>query len=143
MKIASLPALAASAMLAGCYVVPIQPYLGAPAVAVPAPSLPAPGPVTFTARLYPANDLASGYGIVAAVVTNDLNGRGHFQTAIGGENFMGEATRIAGSQREGTASGAGNRGGIIHCRYTMNSPTLGSGTCRMNNGAVFSMHVGG
>ncbi|HEY8356096.1 MAG TPA: lytic murein transglycosylase, partial [Ramlibacter sp.] len=55
-------ALAAGAALAGCYVVPIQPP--APAAptygvhAAPLP-LPMPGPVTFTARLYPANELAA------------------------------------------------------------------------------------
>ena len=119
-------ALAASATLAGCYVMPVQPP--APAV-VTVPAAP-PAPVTFTARLYPANDLASGYGVVAAVVTNDLNGRGHFSTAINGESFAGEATRVAGSSRDGVANGAGNRGGYIQCRYTMNSATLGTGTRR-------------
>ena len=44
--------------------------------------------------------------------------------------------------REGVASGAGNRGGYLACQYTMNSSTQGTGTCRLNNGAVFSMHVG-
>ena len=77
-----------------------------------------------------------------AVVTNDLNGRGHFSTNINGESFSGEATRVAGSSREGLANGAGQRGSYINCRYTMNSPTLGTGTCRLSNGAVFSMHVG-
>lgn len=133
-------ALAAAAGLAGCYVVPLQPVPASnTTVVVPAP---APQPVTFTTRLYPSNDLASGYGVVAAVVTNDLNGRGHFSTAIGGESFTGEATRVAGSSREGIANGAGNRGGFINCRYTMNSPTLGTGNCRMSNGATFSMHIG-
>jgi hypothetical protein len=131
----------ATAGLAGCYVVPIHP--AAPAavhtpVAVAAPAV----PVTFTARLYPANDVASTYGVVPAVVTNDLNGRGHFSTTIHGESFTGEATRMAGSSREGVANGAGSRGGYINCRYTMNSPTLGTGSCRLSNGALFTMHVG-
>ena len=140
MKISSLTAIAfATAALAGCYVVPMHPAPATTTVVVPA--APA-GPVTFSARLYPANDMASGYGMVAAVVTNDLNGRGHFYTAIHGESFTGEATRVAGSSRDGVANGAGNRGGYINCRYTMNAPTLGSGSCRMSNGAVFSMHIG-
>ena len=138
MKIASfvprLLPLAAAALLAGCYVVP--------AASPPPPAVAPPLPVTFSARLYPANELAATYGVVAAVVTNDLNGRGHFSTAIQGEQFSGEATRLAGSGRDGVANGAGNRGSYIHCRYTMNSPTLGTGSCRMNNGAVFTMHVG-
>lgn len=129
----------AAATLAGCYVVPIQPApASGPAVVVPA----IPQPVTFSARLYPSNDLASAYGMVSAVVTNDLNGRGYFSTAINGESFAGEATRVAGSSRDGIANGAGNRGSYINCRYTMNSATLGTGNCRMSNGASFTMHVG-
>ncbi|NML48707.1 hypothetical protein HHL11_33540 [Ramlibacter sp. G-1-2-2] len=137
--------LLAGAALAGCYVVPTQPMPPTSPVAGPTAVTPAtpPAPVVFTARLYPANDLAAQYGIVAASVTNDLNGRGYFTTAIGGEAFSGEATRVAGSARDGQASGAGNRGSFMSCRYTMNTSTLGSGSCRLNNGAVFSMHVGG
>lgn len=132
--------LLAGAALAGCYVVPIHP---APLPAAAVPMQPAPAvPVTFTARLYPANDLASDYGVVAAVVTNDLNGRGRFSTAMLGESFTGEATRVAGSSRDGVANGAGTRGNYLNCRYTMNSATMGTGTCRLNNGAVFTMHVG-
>lgn len=130
---------AATAALAGCYVVPLQNPPPQPMVHVP---VPAPGPVTFSARLYPANDAASGYGTVMAVVTNDLNGRGHFTTNIGGESFSGEATRVAGSSRDGLANGAGARGSYINCRYTMNSSTLGTGSCRLSDGAIFTMHVG-
>jgi len=133
------------ATLAGCYVVPIDPrtgqalpHTGAPVVVAPAPAL----PLTFPARLYPANPLASGYGVINATVTNDLQGRGAFNASINGESFVGEATRKAGSSREGLASGAGNRGGYLSCQYTMNSATLGTGTCRLNNGALFTMHVG-
>jgi hypothetical protein len=144
MKIASFPVVAASvlaaATLSGCYVVPLQPAPAASTTVIVPPSPAA--PVTFQARLYPANDLASAYGMVAAVVTNDLNGRGHFSTAINGESFTGEATRMAGSGRDGVANGAGNRGSYINCRYTMNSPTLGTGSCRLSNGAQFTMHVG-
>jgi hypothetical protein len=139
MKIASAIVLAtATAALTGCYVVPIQPNSPPPAAYVPA----APAALTFPARLYPSNDVAAPYGVVGATVTNDLNGRGHFSTQIGPEVFTGEATRVAGS-REGNANGTGNFGSYISCRYTMNSPTLGSGACRLNNGATFTMHVGG
>ena len=135
--------VAGTLTLAGCYVVPVHPthspYPAPAAVPVPAP----PAPISFTARLYPSNDAAATHGMVMAVVTNDLNGRGHFSTQIGGEAFTGEATREAGSTRAGTASGSGNRGGFIQCRYTMNSPTLGTGHCRMSSGATFTMHVGG
>ena len=132
-----------SVLLTGCYVVPLQAQPQHPSVVhVPVPAAPPPGPVTFTARLYPSNDLASQHGVVGALVTNDLNGRGHFSTNIGGEAFSGEATRHAGSPRDGVANGAGNRGGYINCRYTMNSTTLGTGTCRLSTGATFTMHVG-
>lgn len=136
-------ALAGAALLTGCYVVPVNhyPYTSQPTqVQMPAP---APAPVTFAARLYPLNDLASGYGLVNAIVTNDLHGRGTFSANISGENFTGEATRVAGSSRDGVANGAGNRGSYLNCRYTMNSATLGTGNCRMSNGAQFTMHVGG
>lgn len=145
-RCAALAGLAViAAALTGCYVVPMQPAHSHGAVVyAPAPQLPAaPVPVTFAARLYPANDLASSYGMVGAVVTNDLNGRGTFSTNIHGESFTGEATRAAGSSREGVANGAGNRGSYINCRYQMNSTTLGSGQCRHSNGALFTMHVGG
>ena len=137
MKIVSLIAVGAmAAALSGCYVVPVQPYPGTQAV--PA----APGPVTFAARLYPSNETAAPYGVAGASVTNDLNGRGHFTTQIGPEVFHGEATRVAGT-RDGVANGTGNFGSFINCKYTMNSPTLGQGACRLNNGATFTMHVGG
>lgn len=143
--IAALGLVAVTAGLAGCYVVPIDPRTGQPVatpsgqpVTAPAPAL----PVTFPARLYPANELASGYGVINATVTNDLHGRGSFNANINGESFAGEATRKAGSAREGVANGAGNRGSYLSCQYTMNSATLGTGSCRLNSGAVFTMHIG-
>lgn len=141
LQLASLGLVAAT--LSACYVVPMQP--GPAAVVVPA-GAPAPvptAPVGMNARLYPANDLATPYGMVSATVSNELNGRGHFMTHIAGESFTGEATRMAGSQREGVANGTGSRGSFLACRYTMNSPTMGTGQCRLSNGAQFSMHVGG
>ena len=136
----------AAAALSGCYVVPINPAPGQPGYVPPAAqmAMPAalPAPVVFTARLYPANDLAVRHGMVGGVVTNDLNGRGTFNANIQGESFVGEATRKAGSSREGLASGAGNRGSYLSCQYTMNSATLGTGICRLSDGAQFTMHVG-
>ena len=136
--------VASAAALTGCYVVPIQPPHSQPAAVYVAPLSPStPASVTFAARLYPANDAAASYGMVGAVVTNDLNGRGTFSTVINGESFNGEATRMAGSSaREGVANGAGNRGSYISCRYQMNSSTLGTGQCKLSNGAAFTMHVG-
>jgi hypothetical protein len=128
--------------LAGCYVVPIDhsryPTSSPSVIQTPPP----PTSASFTARLYPANDLATAYGMVIAQVTSDLNGKGSFSTAINGENFVGEATRSANSTRSGIANGAGNRGSYIACNYQMNSTTLGTGRCKLSNGAEFSMHVG-
>lgn len=143
-SILALTAAGATLALTGCYVVPLnqQPsYAPATVYVTPAPMPPA--PVTFAARLYPSNDIASSYGMVNAIVTNDLHGRGVFNTTINGESFTGEATRTAGSTRDGVANGAGNRGSYINCRYQMNSATLGSGQCKHSNGATFTMHVGG
>jgi hypothetical protein len=134
----------AALALTGCYVVPLnQQTSHAPAtVYIPVAAPTPPAPVTFAARLYPSNDLATSYGMVSAVVTNDLNGRGTFSTAINGENFMGEATRSNGNLRTGVANGTGNWGSYINCTYQMNSATLGSGQCKLSNGALFTMHVG-
>lgn len=140
-RLALIAAVSGAAALTGCYVVPIQPAHQQPATVYVSPVPPA--SVTLAARLYPANDAASSYGMVGAVVTNDLNGRGTFTTNINGESFTGEATRMAGSSaREGVANGAGNRGSYISCRYQMNSSTLGTGQCKLSNGALFTMHVG-
>src|SRR4051812_50084336 len=107
MKLVLPTALLASAALAGCYVVPMAPpaSVPGPTAIVPMAPMAPPAPITFAARLYPANDMASQYGMVSAVVNNDLNGRGHFSTNIGGESVTGEATRGARSQNGGLAHG--------------------------------------
>jgi hypothetical protein len=138
--VVSLAVLGSAVALTGCYVVPLNQAPGY--AATPVAVVPVSAPITFAARLYPANDLARGYGMVSAIVTNDLNGRGTFSTAIDGESFSGEATRNSTSARDGIANGAGNRGSYLQCTYKMNSTTLGTGTCRLSNGALFTMHVG-
>lgn len=135
-----LASCAAALALTGCYVVPVQQQQPQHVIVTPAAP---PAPLTFAARLYPANEAAAEYGMQQAVVTNDRNGRGHFSVNIRGEQFQGEATRVAGSSREGFANAAGNRGGMLNCRYTMNSASLGTGACVLNNGPRFSMHFGG
>jgi hypothetical protein len=136
--------------LVGCYVVPIEHSrypAGNPTNQPQQPQQPQqsapPSFVGFPARLYPANDLAIPYGMVLAQVTSDLSGRGTFSTVISGESFSGEATRTSSGTRSGIANGAGNRGSYIACRYQMNSATLGTGQCKLSNGAEFNMHVGG
>ena len=49
---------------------------------------------------------------------------------------------MPGAQRGGVANASGSRGGMLSCRYTMNSPTLGTGSCVLNNGPAFTMHIG-
>jgi len=140
----AIVATVAATALTGCYVVPMHPpaQVGPPAQAIAVvPAMPV--NQTFTARLYPSNAEASGYGAVTGVVTNELNGRGRFTVAIGSEQFQGEATRVQGSQRSGIANASGTRGGILSCRYTMNSDTVGTGNCVMNSGPAFTMHIGG
>ena len=117
----------ASSLLTACYVVPVN-RNPTPTVVYVTPAAQAPTSATFAARLYPANDIASAYGVINAVVANDLNGRGIFSTNINGDNFNGEATRVGcGSARSGVANGAGSRGGYINCNYQMNTTTLGTG----------------
>jgi hypothetical protein len=127
--------------LTGCYVMPIdnRPVpMASPAVITPAPPA---GPVVLSARLYPANEKATRHGVVAAYVSNDLQGQGRFTAMIGAESFSGEATRESRSSREGVASGIGHRGGYLSCRYAMNSSTQGTGRCQLSDGAEFTMHL--
>jgi hypothetical protein len=143
-RLSAIAALSGAA-LSGCYVVPLgQPTPNSPSQQAYAPA-PAPGPVTqtFNARLYPSNAEATPYGAITGTVTNDMNGRGHISANIGGEQFQGEATRAQGSRSTGIANAAGNRGSMLNCQYTMNSATLGSGQCVLNNGPAFTMHIGG
>lgn len=147
-----------SVIVAGCYVVPVQPdgrpYQGgvivspSPVVAAqviaPPPALPA----VANLRLYPTNESASRIGVVSGQVVNMLDGRGQFSVMIASETFTGEATRSPGKfsgakTNEGVASGAGNRGGFLTCQYNMSAPTQGVGTCSLSNGAEFRMHIGG
>jgi hypothetical protein len=128
------------AALSGCYVVPISQYPHNPNAATPVAPAPA-GPISIGARLYPANDMASGFGVLNASIVNQLDGRGVFSVNAGGEQYSGEATRNTQS-RSGTANAAGNRGGYMRCTYTMNSATQGTGTCTLASGAMFNMHIG-
>lgn len=125
-------------LLTGCYVVPITQPVPDTARSQAAPHAQV---VKLSARLYPANKLASRHGIVSADISHDYQGRGVFNAYISGEQFRGEATRTKG-RRGGIAHGAGNHGNFIKCTYTMNSNTQGTGSCQLNNGAAFNMHVG-
>lgn len=130
--------------LTGCYGVPSnEARQPAPASAPAVSGAPAPATMVFPARLYPANAAAQAAGVVGAVVTNDINGRGTFTAQIDGESFSGEATRQSRvSSHQGVANGTGDRGTYISCRYQMNSATVGTGQCQLSQGAQFTMRVG-
>lgn len=154
-RLASIAIAAAS--LSACYVMPTQydsatgqykpvyPQTNTVVVtqpaAAPAVIAAAPSSQVMMARLYPNNAAASPYGMVPGTVTNYLNGRGEIVVTLGDEIYRGEATRL-GTSSNGTANGAGSKGGYMNCSYTMNSTTMGRGTCNFGNGAQFSFHLG-
>ncbi len=126
---------AVPAILSGCYVVPAGPDSAAYVV-------PAAGPATLQARLYPANDLASQTGVLRGVGTNFMTGKGRLQIDHQGELLVGEATRVPGDERRGVASLYGQRGTFINCEYLMNTPYQGTGTCTASTGARYTAHIG-
>lgn len=141
-----------AAMVSGCYVVPVrgtdgsvvyQPYV------LPPPGAPLPGathgtaPVVLTAKLYPANDLATPTGIVVGTVANMMTGKGQFQVNYMGEVLTGEATRVSNDERRGVASAFSPKGTFMSCEYQMSTPYQGAGTCTFSNGAKYQLHVGG
>lgn len=146
MRITNLLALAViGTTMSACYVVPLdhpaatgkgyqsyQPHVAA------AP-LPAIRPV-FTARMYPANDIAGRMGEFSGIITNPERGHGEFSFSVGGESFRGEATRDPNSVK-GVANASGNRGGFVRCDYTMSSAQLGTGRCNFSSGARYDIHV--
>lgn len=130
---------AVSAVLSGCYVVPMNQTSGAVNATQPAVVTPVPRPV-YTARLYPTNDTAAGMGRIAGTISNPERGHGEFSFTVNGESFSGEATRPDGVNK-GTANATGNRGTYAKCTYTMSRAALGTGTCVFSNGAVFDLHI--
>lgn len=131
------------ALLAGCYVVPLNHtvpgsggYSAAGTAIIPMAAIRAP----YTARLYPVNQAASRLGGTSGVISNPEDGHGQFSFNIGGESYQGEATRARNSSK-GLANASGNRGGFARCNYIMSSATLGSGACLFANGARYDMHI--
>ena len=139
-------------LVGGCYVLPMDQY-GNPVWPTPPPSyegqVAAPstpkkaGPITISARLYPANELAAETGVVSGTVTNMLTGKGRFNLSYKGETYTGEATRVSDDSRRGVASAFSPKGGYMSCEYQMNTPRQGAGTCIFSNGAEYKLHLGG
>ena len=150
-KRAVLGLLLAVPLLTACYVVPVHPdgrvypppgttVGNAPVTVIATP----PGPVVFTARLYPSNDIAARNGIIAGSVTSPQDGKGIFTIPYNGDTLSGEATRTsAGSVHSGIANASGPRGNYVRCTYRMNNASQGTGDCLFSDGARFQMHVGG
>ena len=139
-------------LVTACYVVPVHPDgriyppAGTSAYSMPVPVIvaQAPGPVVFTARLYPSNEIAARTGIVAGSVTSPQDGKGVFTIPYGGETLSGEATRTtAGTAHSGIANASSPRGNYVRCTYRMNNTATGTGECLVSDGARFQLHVGG
>ena len=131
------------AALSGCYVMPLNQtmpgtggYSGSGTAIIPISAIRAP----YTAHLYPGNQAAARLGPTSGIISNPEDGRGQFSFNVGGESYQGEATRAPNSPK-GVANASGNRGGFARCDYTMNSASLGSGSCLFANGARFDMHI--
>lgn len=162
-------ALCATAVLSGCYVIPLD-YPHAPgqvvtmsspgtgAVAVPAPQ---PVPTTLQARLYPLNETAGKMGALTATVVDTVNGHASFSLNHAGELLQGEASRVPAGYpgfgsvhrevygdgrmptgQRGIASAAGARGTYVNCEYALNGPNRGTGACVFSNGAKYQLHFG-
>ena len=142
----------AAIMVSACYVVPVrgtdgnivyQPYV------LPPPGAPLPGatsgatPQVLSAKLSPANDLATPTGVVVGTVANMMTGKGRFQVNYMGEVLTGEATRVSNDERRGVASAFSPKGTYMSCEYQMSTPYQGAGTCTFSNGAKYQLHVGG
>jgi hypothetical protein len=130
--------------LTGCYVIPLDHQGRASNVAyAPIPTPLPPAQLNLVAKLYPANDQASGTGVLIGQVINGLNGHGTFTVNANGETFTGEATRAGQGSNQGNANAAGSRGGFVRCAYVMNSSSQGTGDCTFSSGARYTLHLNG
>jgi hypothetical protein len=137
-------------LLNGCYVAPLgpdgRPYPQQPTtVIVQAPPSGSGGsaPQLFTARLYPANDVAARTGIIAGSVTSAQDGKGVFSIPYNGETLTGEATRTTvGNAHTGIANASSPRGAFVRCNYRMTNATQGTGECMFSDNARFQLHLG-
>jgi hypothetical protein len=133
----------------GCVAVPVgSPDGDVVWEAVPLPIAPLvysrdPFPANVPARLYPTNDLARQIGMLNGSVTNQRNGKGRFQLSYRGDTLTGEATRdSSGDAHSGVANAVGPRGTFMNCKYRMNNPRQGSGSCTFSDGATYDVHLG-
>lgn len=168
-RLAWIPVLGATAMLAACYVVPIDPRSGQPypvhPQAVPhETAVPLNSNTILQAKLYPLNAQANRAGMLVATATDANNGRGVFTVSFMGETLNGDATRvdanypgfgriyrevlgvntpIGNGGRRGIANAFGVNGTGVQCEYQMTAKDIGTGACLFSNGAKYQMHFGG
>lgn len=108
LRIATLASI--TALMAGCYAVPVQVEAGRPTVyayspvpvqpvtvPVPAASHPPATAATLHVRLYPMNDTAARFGAMQGIVMDSQTGRGSFSLQTTSELMQGEATRVPDS----------------------------------------------
>jgi hypothetical protein len=145
--------------LSSCYVVPVRSpdgtvfydYYPLPPAGSPMPMPPGGAasvgpagtmPSVLSARLYPANELATQTGVITGAVTNLMTGKGRFTLNYQGEVLAGEATRVSNEDRRGVASAYGSKGTYMSCEYQMTTPYQGTGDCTFSNGAAYKLHLG-
>jgi hypothetical protein len=166
--------MAATLTLTACVAVPVDTRSGqvywppvnnptAPreAVTVVVPAAPS-APATYTARLYPVNDIANRAGMLTAIVVDGHGGRGSFTLNYLGESMQGEATRVENGHvgfgrihrevlglvavtthgRRGIANAFGARGVNAQCEYVLSGPSQGTGACLFSDGARYQLHFG-
>jgi hypothetical protein len=166
--------IAGTLALTACVAVPVDTRTGqilwppatnptAPREAVPVPMPVAPSaPATYTARLYPINDIANRAGMLTAVVTDGHGGRGSFTLSYLGEAMQGEASRVENGHvgfgrihrevlglgavtvqgRRGIANAFSARGVNAQCEYVLSGPSQGTGACLFSDGARYQLHFG-
>jgi hypothetical protein len=138
-------------LLSGCYVMPVgqdasgKPVYGystVPPVTVVQGAASGPVPTALNVKLYPINSRANQTGVLVGQVTNMMTGKGRFTFMYQGETLVGEATRVANDKKRGVASAYGPSGAFAKCEYQMSSPTMGAGTCKFSNDAMYQVHIG-
>lgn len=165
--LAAATAVLAPGLLAGCYVIPMDPrYTPSEQAAVIAgkgvpAAVPQGGPASLQARLYPLNEIAGGMGPLSVTLTDNASGHASFALTYGGEVLQGEATRVGPNYpgfgkvhrevygdgrmpagQRGIASAAGARGMYVNCEYALTASNRGAGACLFSNGAKYQVHFG-
>lgn len=141
MKLQNLILTSATALaLSACYVVPMESGSRVVQTSGQTTTVSSAHETVLNARLYPTNTAAQNAGAGSATITVPQSGHGVFHAQLGGESFTGDATRTLNS-RSGKANGTGSMGRYVNCNYTMNSDTVGTGTCTTSAGASYTMHI--